>query len=554
MDLTIRVAGEAGQGVATIGRLLVQTFGRMGLEVLATRSYMSRIRGGLNWTDIRIAEEPVFGPARQADVLVALTDLAKEILGPELKTGGLLLYNGPANAGCISIDLEATAKQTSGDALYANTVAAGAVLALLGYDSKPLEALLEAQFAKKGAQVISANAACARKGAELVAGQSAGPAAPRPGHGPKEVYDGATAIALSAAVSGVKFATAYPMTPSTPTFTWLAGAAEQYGMVVEQAEDEIAAVNMVCGATYAGVPAMTMTSGGGFALMVEGLSLAGMMELPVFIVLGQRPGPATGLPTRTAQQDLLFCLHGGHGEFPRAVFAPGTVRQCYDLTRRSLETAHQYQTPVLLLTDQFLQDMEQSLDRLDPTPRPIDRHILRDPAPGYLRYALTESGVSPRAIPGGPAFVVCDSDEHGCDGHIAEDLDSHIEQQNKRMRKLDGLRADALGPELYGGQEAETLLVAWGSTYGPAREAVDLLRGSGGSVALLHFSQVWPLRAEALKPVLSRPRRVVCVEANQTGQFATLLRSVGALGEGELLTNYSGLPFSGVEIAERMAR
>lgn len=553
MAVAIRIAGEAGQGVVTTGQLLVQSFAELGLEVLATRSYMSRVCGGLNWYDIRIADEPLFGPAKKADLLVAMTDAAADILCDEMAPGGLILHNNAQGNGEINIDFEAVAKATAGNKLYSNTVAVGAVMTSLGYDLATIEDLLQEQFGKKGPQVVSDNIACLREGAKLASAGAARLQAPQTTNGSSRVYDGASAAGLGAAVGGVKFTAAYPMTPSTPTFNYLAGVADEYGIVVEQAEDEIAAVNMVCGATYAGVPAMTMTSGGGFALMVEGLSLAGIMELPIVVLLAQRPGPATGLPTRTAQQDLLFALRAGHGEFPRAIFAPGTVKQSCDLTRLAMKTAHKYQTPALILTDQFLQDMEQTIDELDACYRPIDRCITAEAGEGYSRYAVTDSGVSARAIPGGSAVVVCDSDSHTNDGHITEDLDAHVEQQDKRMRKLRGMMDESLVPDRYGRRDAEILLLTWGSTYGPAREAVELLSEQGVSVGMLHFTQVWPLRVDAVRAAIGSPRRIISVEANCTGQFATLLRSVGAVDECELLTNYTGLHFTGDEIAERIA-
>ncbi|MFW6159066.1 MAG: 2-oxoacid:acceptor oxidoreductase subunit alpha, partial [Planctomycetota bacterium] len=519
-----------------------------------TQSYMSRIRGGLNWYDVRIGDEPLHGPAPTPDLLVALTDDAREVLGGELADDGRVLHNSdaPDDGAVVAIDLERVAQDVADKTLYMSAVAAGAVFGLLGYDPDALGPLLEEEFADKGDDVVAANRECVDRGAELAAEEAGQLDAPEPGGEARAVYDGATAVGLAAAAAGVKLVAAYPMTPATATFTFLAAAADDYGIVVEQAEDEIAAINMVCGAAYAGVPAMTMTSGGGLALMSEGLSLAGMMELPVVILVAQRPAPATGLPTRTAQQDLLFALRAGHGEFPRAIFTPGSVRQCYDLTRRALETAHRYQTPVLILTDQFLQDMEQSMAELDDSPAPIDRRIVTDPGDDYERYAVTDSGISPRAIPGGSAVVVCDSDEHATDGHIAEDINGHIEQQDKRMRKEDGLRDEALGPERIGPDDADTLLLAWGSTCGPAREAVDLLNADGGSVALLHFAQVWPLDTDAVADAIGAPDRLVCVEGNQTGQFRTLLRSVGLAHDCELLTNYTGLPFTGADIAERI--
>ncbi len=251
--------------------------------------------------------------------------------------------------------------------------------------------------------------------------------------------------------------------------------------------------------------------------MVEGVSLAGMLELPAFIVLGMRPGPATGLPTRTGQQDLRFALHAGHGEFAKAILAPGTVRQAYELARHGLALAHEYQTPVIMLNDQYLADIRQNMAPLDAALRPIDRHIVENPAEDYLRYAITDSGVSPRALPGGPALVIVDSDEHREDGHITEDLTLRVKMQDKRMRKLEGMRAEALPPEWYGPAEASEMLICWGSTHGPAREAVDRLNAAGRHVAMLHFSQVWPLHAEAIREKLER-RDARGVRRGQSGR------------------------------------
>lgn len=551
MDLQIRIAGAAGQGVETTGDLLVDTFAAMGLHVFATQTYMSRIRGGLNWFDIRIGETELFSVRRTPDLLVALNKEALGWLRTQVAEGGLVLFNGPSEPGVIGVEFERVAKEVGGQAIMANTVAAGAVLGGLGYDRASLEELLKARFSRRGEQVVAANVACVRRGAELGAEAVGRLEAPRPANAPTAICSGNEAVGLAAATAGVKFVTAYPMTPSTGVFTFLASVAEQYGILVEQAEDEIAAINMVCGATYAGVPAMTATSGGGFALMVEGLALAGMLELPVFVFLGQRPGPATGLPTRTAQQDLRFALHAGHGEFARAVLAPGTPQQCYDLTRHGLELAHKYQTPVILMSDQFLADMRKNCTGLDPSYRPINRWVVADAGEDYVRYQVTESGVSPRALPGGDAFVIVDSDEHTEDGHITEDLEARVRLQDKRLRKVEGLRAEALPPEWYGPADAARVLVCWGSTYGPCREAVDRLADRQESVAMLHFPQVWPLNAEHIARQL-QGRAVVSVEGNATGQFASLLREVGAISACDLLLRYDGLPFTGEEIAERV--
>ena len=567
MDLLIRIAGEAGQGVQTTGNLLVSAFAEMGLHVFALKSYMSRIRGGLNWFDVRIGDAPLWAGRERADVLVALTDEALETLRPHVTDAGAVLFDADPDVeetetpeGCLCIPLTAIAKETGGSAVMANAVAAGAVFALLGYDLSALTDYFATAFEKKGEETVEANAACARAGADRRGEEAAGSLkAPDPGDEAVTIATGTEAVGLAAVTAGVKFATAYPMTPATGILTYLAGAAEQYGLVVEQAEDEIAAVNMVCGATYAGVPALTMTSGGGFALMVEGLSLAGILELPAVIILAQRPGPATGLPTRTAQQDLLFALHAGHGEFPRAIFAPGTPEQAYHLTRRALTMAHQYQTPVIVMTDQYLADLVMETPPLDERLRPINRNVVSDAGPDYVRYAVTDDGVSPRALPGGEAMVVLDSDVHTEDGHITEDLEAHLRLQDKRMRKLEGLTADALAPDRYGPADADLLLVCWGSTYGPCREAVDRLRSAGRRSAMLHFGQVWPLKTRLVRRAVGLegddarpPDRIVCVEGNQGCQFQTVLREAGVGVEAEPLVRYDGLPFTGEEIAERL--
>ncbi len=561
MDINLRIAGQAGQGVQTVGNLLVGALANKGLHVFATQSYMSRIRGGLNWFDIRVADRELFTGRQTADLLVALTDDALEILAGHVCTDGQVLYNGdriperPAAASSLAaINFTKAAKDAGGSPIMANMVASGAVYAIVGYDCEELCDHLRNQFGKKTPDATEKNIACVRHGYRL-AGEHAGRIkAPSPAHAPDYVISGAETIGLSAACAGVKFAAAYPMTPSTATFTYLAQSSDKYGIVVEQAEDEIAAVNMICGAAYAGIPAMTMTSGGGFALMVEGLSLAGIMELPIVIVVAQRPGPATGLPTRTAQQDLMFALHGGHGEFPRAVFAPGTHEQCYELTRRGLELAHKYQTPVIILTDQFLQDTRKNIVPFQTHCNPIDRCVVSDAPSSYVRYAVTDDGVSPRAIPGQDAFVVCDSDEHDQDGHISEDLRVHVAQHSKRMRKLDGLRSEAIEPQLYGPSDAQTLLLCWGSTYGPCREAVDRLGAQDKSVAMLHFSQVWPIRTSQTIRAIESHKRIISVEGNSTAQLASLLRESGVSGQWGQILRFDGLPFTADYIIAEFSR
>lgn len=550
MDINIRIAGEAGQGVQTAGDLLVEAFASMGLHLLSTQSYMSRVRGGLNWYDIRVGDQEVPAAREDVDLLIALNDDALTHLRPMLTPDGLIIFDGEAED-AVSLHFDDVAKEIGGNAIMANAVAAGAVFGVLGYDVEKLVDYLGVVFKSKSVEIIEANAACARRGAELLAEHAGKVRAPEPTGERRYVVDGAGAVGLGACTAGVKFVSAYPMSPSTAVLNFMASMTEQFGVLVEQAEDEIAAMNMVCGATYAGVPAMVTTSGGGFALMVEGLSLAGMMELPVVVMLAMRPGPATGLPTRTGQEDLAFVLSAGHGEFPRFIFAPADMAEAYELTRHAVAMAHEVQTPAFILTDQYLIDMHRTAEPLDREYRPVDRHTV-EAGPDYVRYALTDSGISPRAVPGGEGFVVMDSDEHTEDGHVTEDLSVRVKMVEKRLHKLDGMRASALPPTAYDADGAETLLVCWGSTRGACREAAQILREQGQAVGVLHFGQVWPLDAAAVREAIGSPKRVVVVEGNAGGQFAGVLRQIGAVEECETMGRYDGLPFTAREIVRRL--
>ncbi|MGB9299973.1 MAG: 2-oxoacid:acceptor oxidoreductase subunit alpha, partial [Anaerolineae bacterium] len=276
-------------------------------------------------------------------------------------------------------------------------------------------------------------------------------------------------------MAGCKFVAGYPMTPATPILQWMAAHGERYGVVVKHTEDEIAAMMMVIGAAHAGVRAMAPTSGGGFSLMVEALGFAGMAEIPVVIVEGQRPGPSTGLATRTEQGDLLFVLFASQGEFPRIVLAPGTVEESFQAGWRAFNLAEKYQCPVIILSDTFLANSVRTLetDALDFAGVQIDRGALLtdedlDRLEGeYLRYAYTESGVSPRALPGHPKAVFqATSDEHTPDGHITEEPEPRRRQVEKRLRKLEVALEDMDGPVRYGPPQAELTLIGWGSTYG----------------------------------------------------------------------------------------
>jgi 2-oxoglutarate ferredoxin oxidoreductase subunit alpha len=370
---------------------------------------------------------------------------------------------------------------------------------------------------------------------------------------------GNEAIALGASAAGCTFMAAYPMTPATSIMEYLAGKSEELGLVVVQPEDEISAMNMIVGAAFAGARAMTATSGSGFALMVEGLGLAGITETPIVAVLAQRPAPAVGLPTRTEQGDLQFVLTAAPGEFPRAVLAPATIEDAFWLTVKAFNLAEKYQLPVILLTDQHLAASYATVEKFDLSKVNIDRGLLLSEEEiaglgGYKRHQITPSGISPRALPGGNALVVTDSDEHDEEGHLIEDADTRTRMVLKRLRKLDAMRGEIGSPRIYGPQKAETTVVGWGSTYGALREAVDIMRAEGLDVNLMQLTELWPFPAEAVSDVLDGARRSFVVENNATGQLARLIRSETGKKATGIISKFDGRPFTPAHIVSELKK
>lgn len=544
--LQIVIGGEAGQGLVTLGDLLARSLVKSGYHIHVTQNYMSRIRGGHNTFAIRVGVDPQAAPQEPINLLVALdadtVGLHRDALVPG--NSAIVLDEAfPVESGaCVRVPFKNLAA-----ARHENVVALGVVAALLGLGKSIVGDAVVAFFGNKDASVSAANraavdAAYAWAEASSATSMRLSPAAA--GGAPRLVVNGNEALALGALAGGVKFCAFYPMSPATSIPLNLAKHAEAMGLVVEQAEDEIAAINMAIGGAFSGCRSMTATSGGGFALMTEGVSLAGMTETPVVIVVAQRPGPATGLPTRTEQSDLEFVLHSGHGEFPRAIFAPGTTTECFELMSRTFALAEASQGPVFLLTDQFLADSQQDVE-------PFKIHAAPGLAPPpvasgrSLPYAITASGVSLRRVPGaGPELAVADSDEHDEAGHITEDLGIRVKMVEKRLRKAKILADRIVPPEDSGEETPDLLLVSWGSTKGAVHEAAGCLRAAGRTVGTLHFSQVWPLAPEHFLARLRGAGRVVCVEGNATGQFARLIRRETGFEVHRVLSRYDGLPFT----------
>jgi 2-oxoglutarate/2-oxoacid ferredoxin oxidoreductase subunit alpha len=558
LDYTIKIGGEAGQGVDTIGAILSKIFTRAGYYVFSHQDYESRIRGGHNFFQIRLSDRPLTASRDLVDILVAFDRQSIITHEKELSAGGMVVYDSAAlkekAEGPAFLDVPFTdiAIKQGGSKIMSNTVATGAVLGMLGMDLAIAREVIKEELKKKDEQVIKANLDLVAAGHALAARDCLRCAFALPPAGRKKLLiAGNEAIGLGAVLSGCKFYSAYPMTPSTGIFSFVAGKALEYGIVVEQAEDEIAAINMALGASFGGVRSMTASSGGGFALMVEGLSLAGMTETPVVIGLAQRPGPATGFPTRTEQGELLFALYAGHGEFPRVIFAPGTPEQAVQLTNKAFDLAEKYQIPAFVLTDQYLADSSWSYETLSLEKlRNVDYRLRGETfrnLQSYKRHALTASGISPLGIPGdGPHLVVTDSDEHDEEGHIVEDAQTRIAMVQKRLlKKMAPIKAEMEPPLVYGSEKPEIVLVGWGSTYGVMREVVERLPAR--NAAMLHFSEIYPFPGTQkfdYLALLRGAKKTICIEQNAMGKFASLMRSETGYTFDAHILRYDGRPFT----------
>jgi 2-oxoglutarate ferredoxin oxidoreductase subunit alpha len=568
--MNIVIGGEAGQGLVTMGEFLAKALVRAGYEVLVTQDYQSRIRGGHNTYAIRVAPGTVRCPRESIDLLVALDANSLFLHADRLAPGGLALVDlaiGLNGAPGLMIPI----KDLCPKPIFENVAALGVIVRLIGLAPSWIEGLIGEAFRKKGDDVVAANLKVFSDASTWAKDQLThdGPGvqsakavkfsclAPSSRSEKRLFLNGNEAIAFGAMAAGANFCAFYPMTPGTSVAATLISEGGKMGVLVEQAEDEIAAINMALGASYAGARVIVPTAGGGFGLMVEGVSLAGMTETPVVVVLAQRPGPATGLPTRTGQGDLNMALYAGHGDFPRAVFTPGTPEQCFALTYRAMDQAEKWQSPVFVLTDQFLADSSRSVvpfDLSDLSPVADPGLSPEDPA-GYERYAETPSGVSPRLIPGfGDHLVVSCGDEHTPDGHITEDLGVRVRMVDKRMRKASGLMADVVPPDFTGDEAPSILLVCWGSTHGAVLDAAEKLRFGGEIVAVLHFGQVWPLDPDQFLPAFTHAKQVVMVEGNHSGQLAKLIRQETGYAFKKVITRYDGLPFTAEYILARLYR
>ena len=559
-DFALGIGGAAGQGIATPGDTLARLFVRRGLHLNTYNAYQSIIRGGHIFLTVRVGGHEVYSHGDKLDLLLCLNqdtvDRHVRLMGP----GTRVIYNsdtikaGEVAQGVLLCPMPvAELTNNNRNSLVQNTVALGVIMSLLGLDFEILGASLTQQFQHKGQTVIDENIGVARVGFEYSnANFEPFPVTVPVGPKPLAVWSGNEALAMGGAAAGVRFYCAYPMSPSTGVLHWMAKNARELGIMVRQVEDEIGVANMAIGAAHAGCRSMCATSGGGFALMTEAIGMAGMMEVPVVFINVQRAGPSTGVPTKTEQGDLWQALGASQGDYERFIVAPTDALDAFKTIPELFNLIDKCQCPGIVISDLLISEGRFSVDPGDINLQPnIDRgELITVPSTtnGYLRYKDTDSGISPRALPGLEGYVhVVATDEHDEDGVLISDEYTNPHKRRKmvekRARKFKDIASRIAPPELEGSEEAELTLVGWGSTDGVIKEAVEQLGEVGVTANHLQVKWIVPLHAKAITDILSRSKRIIIVENNYSGQFFRYLRSETGLSVDGHIRKYDGEPF-----------
>lgn len=566
-----KIGGEAGYGILSVGAMFSRAMVRAGQFTFDYDEYPSLIRGGHNTYEVGVSPDPVLTVRRPIHVLVALNQQTVDAHKEELAPDAVILYNSNnskvgegdflATQTVVGIPLEDLAIKAGADRVGRNTVSLGASLAVLGAPFELAKEVIELNFSlkKKDDKVSIVNVAAAKTGYDFIKQQMKGEQkfSVQVRQNPKRmIISGNDALAWGAIKAGCNFFSGYPMTPATSILQLFAKQAPKYNLVVKHTEDEISAIGAAIGAGYAGVRSMTATSGGGFSLMVESLGMAGMIEVPVVIVNSMRPGPSTGMPTWTSQDDLKFVLSASQGDFPRVVMAPGDQEQCYRYIQSAFNIAEKYQTPVIVLMDKYISASHKSIDRKDL----LDIKVERGKVVGekelsgeekYLRYADAADGVSPRSLPGTKGGVhVANSDEHNEYGFAEEGAANRARMMDKRYKKMAVLAKELPAPELEGESHAELTLITWGSTRGTVKEAVAMLKEQGHKINFMQIVYLSPFPVEKIRDVFKHAKKVAIVENNKVGQLAGWLRDQTGLSPDYKILKYDGRPFFANELVE----
>lgn len=574
-EVSIRIGGAAGDGVASTGEIFGKTLSRSGQHVYAYNSYQSVIRGGHVWFQIRGGKDHIPYVGQKADILICLNKQTYDVHAPALTQGARVIFDPtkvklegievPPGVTLCPMPLYELAKAFSPNPIMANTVAVGAAMAFIDAPVDKFKSVLEDQFGHKKADVVEANLKAAEAGIKFAIEKWGKMDFALPYTEKRRIFlTGNQALAIGSMAAGCTFYSFYPMTPATSIGQFLADNGPDHGIVVKQCEDEISVINMAIGASFGGTRSACGTSGGGFALMVEALGMAGILEAPLVVFLSQRSGPSTGLPTKTEQGDLNMVMGAGQGDYPRIVLAPRSIPEAYEATVRAFHLADKWQTPVIVLSDLLLSEHFETTEEFAMENVEIDRGLIWTGGNGggpYLRYQLTESGVSPRVIPGTPDGAhIAGSDEHDEDGTLVSDvragipdaIEVRIKQMDKRMGKLKGAVLDMKLPERVGPKNAPVTLVSWGSTQGAVREAMGILKRENIEVASIEFIDIFPMDGQKIREMLERESRTIMIEGNYTGQLERLIRAESGWYPHERLVKYDGEPFWPEEIVAKV--
>ncbi len=566
-NLSWKIGGEAGDGILNAGLVMfAKTCLRGGLYIFATAEYPSLVRGGHNHLDVRVSDKEVFSHTKKVDLLVALNKETIDRHKGKLVDGSGIIYDAElglskSDFACdvklYPVPLEKFANECGGK-IMRNTVALGATVGLLDFDIDLMKSVVKDNFsAKKGAEVAEQNIKAATLGYEHSKRNFSdfGYMLQRMPSKGRFLLSGNEAVSAGAIKAGCKFFSAYPMTPASSILSTLAAQEKNYNIIVKHTEDEIAAINMAIGASYAGARSMTATSGGGFALMTEAFGLAAQTETPLVVVEVQRPGPATGMATHSGQGDLRYVLHCSTDEFPRFVIAPGDVKECYEMTTEAFNLADKYQMPVIILSDKYLGESYNTVDGFS-ADTVTDRGLLiteeEAEKQGYLRYKITESGVSPRAIPGQKnCMFIASSYEHDEKGNECETEENRIAMHNKRFRKFDAAakEIEGISTKMHGKGTADFTIVSWGSTKGPILEAMKMLEKDGIVVNYLQLLVVSPFPERVVEGIMEKSK-TIAVENNKTSQLSGLIKEHTGLDTNHKILRYDGRPFSPEDICE----
>lgn len=560
---SIQIGGQAGQGIKSAGLMLSKLATRSGYNIYNYTEYPSLIRGGHNVMQINISQEKIGAPSQKTNFLIALNQETINSHADQLLPGAGVLFDSESvldlsklneKINQYPVPLSKLAKDSGGQELLSNSVALGATTALLGASLSALQKLLEEEFADKENDLIKINLMAAEEGFNFATKNFANNLGETlkqiSGSDTKMIVNGNEAIALGSIAAGVQFVAIYPMTPTTNILHILASYQEKYGFIYKQPEDEIAAINMAIGASFAGARSMTATSGGGFCLMTEGYGLAAMTETPLVIIEGMRPGPATGLPTWSGQGDLQFILHAHQGDFPRIILSAGDAEEAYQLTIKAFDLADKYQTPIILLVDKNICEDEQSFPLFDSTTHSLNRgKLTNQKSADYERFAESPDGISPRILPGEDTFFLTTSYEHTPSGFTTEKADTVNSQMKKRMTKITTCtKEDMPPPQLFGPDDAEITLVSWGSNKGSILQAIN----SFTNVNYLHLTWMNPFPSDEVKKVLEKSRYIIDIECNYTAQMAALIREKTGIEIADKMLKFDGRPFFPEEIIEKI--